>query len=373
MTAYKMFSSDSHIVEPPDLWTDRLEPQFRDRAPRVVRQEDGDWWFVDGYRTNSFQGGAQPGKRFDNPEALKPAATFDEVRPGAYQPEAHIKDNEADGVYGGVLYPTEGLLLFSVPDGVLLSAIFRVYNDWIADFCRAYPGRLKGIAMINVDDIPEAITELQRSRKLGLAGAMITVYPPETRSYDHPDYDSFWAAAQDLDMPLSLHIATNRPSPDHWQDFSIIKPSALANADHWVRVSLGHMIFSGVFERYPRLRVGSVEHELSWVPHFLDRLDYTYTQRAQREGWQRFKSDALPTDFFHHNVFLSFQEDALGIRDRALIGVDNLMWGSDYPHTEATFPRSQALLEHILEGVPAPERQKITSSNVASLYHFDLH
>lgn len=372
MAAYTILSSDSHVVEPPDLWTDRIATRFRERAPQVVRQADGDWWFVDGYRTNSFQGGAQPGKRFEKPEELRPAARFDEVRPGAYLPEAHLQDNEADGVYGSVLYPTEGLLLFSVPDSALLSAIFRVYNDWIADFCSASPGRLKGIAMINVDDVADAVKELQRTRARGLAGAMMTVYPPEARAYDHPAYEPLWAAAQDLDMPLSLHIATNRPSPEAWEDFSVIKPAVFANADHWVRVSLGHMIFSGVFERYPHLHVGSVEHELSWVPHFLDRLDYTYTQRAPRQGWRRFKSAALPSDFFHHNVFLSFQEDLLGIRDRALIGVENLMWGSDYPHTEATFPRSQQILERILEGVPPAERQQITSANVARLYHFDL-
>jgi predicted TIM-barrel fold metal-dependent hydrolase len=146
----------------------------------------------------------------------------------------------------------------------------------------------------------------------------------------------------------------------------------LANADHWVRVSLGHLILTGVFERHPRLRVGSVEHELSWVPHFLDRLDYTYTQRARREGWHRFKDDSLPSDFFHRNVLLSFQEDGLGIRDRALIGVDQLMWGSDYPHTESTFPRSRLILERILAGVPTDEQRKITQSTAARLYRFDV-
>jgi predicted TIM-barrel fold metal-dependent hydrolase len=373
MMAGKILSSDSHVVEPPDLWQTRLAPHFRERAPRVVQEADGDWWMVDGYRTNSFQGGTQAGKRFESPEELKPAARFADVRPGAYLPEEHLKDNELDGVYGSVLYPTEGLLLFSVPDSALLTAIFRAYNDWIAEFCSAASHRLKGIAMINVDDVPAAVQELERCRTRGLAGAMITVYPPETRAYDHADYEPFWAAAQDLEMPLSLHIATNRPAPQQpWEEFRVIKPALFANADHWVRVSLGHMIFSGVLERYPRLYVGSVEHELSWIPHFLERLDYTYTQRAQREGWHRFKSAALPSDFFHRQVFVSFQEDRLGIRDRALIGVDNLMWGSDYPHTEATFPRSQQILEHILAGVPMHEREKITHSNVARLYHFDM-
>jgi predicted TIM-barrel fold metal-dependent hydrolase len=132
------------------------------------------------------------------------------------------------------------------------------------------------------------------------------------------------------------------------------------------------MIFTGVFERYPRLQVGTVEPELSWVPHFLERMDYTYTQRAWRSGWYRFKEQALPRDFFHRQVFLSFQEDHLGIRDRALLGVDNLMWGSDYPHTESTFPRSQQILERILAGVPDEERAKITCTNVARLYHFEV-
>jgi predicted TIM-barrel fold metal-dependent hydrolase len=374
MTAEKLISSDSHIVEPPDLWASRMEPKFRNRAPRVVQEDDGDWWIVDDVRTNSFQGGAQAGKRFEHHDELRPAARFAEVRPGAYLPETFIQDNETDGVYGSVVYPTEGLQLFSVPDSDLLTAIFRAYNDWIADFCRGHSGRLKGIALLNVDDIPGAIKELERTRKRGLAGAMITVYPSEDRSYDRPDYEPFWSAAQDLDMPLSLHIATNRPSPGlPLEDNRRTRPSLLANADHWVRVSLGHVIFTGVLERYPRLRIGSVEHELSWVPHFLERLDYTYTQRAPRSWWYQFKSDMLPSDFFHRNVFLSFQEDQMGIRDRAFIGVDALMWGSDYPHTEATFPRSRQILERILEGVPVEEQHKIIAGNAERLYQFDLN
>ena len=105
MTIAKILSSDSHVVEPPDLWATRLEPKLRERAPRMVQEDDGDWWIVDGQRTNSFQGGAQAGKRFEHHDAVKPAARFAEVRPGAYLPEAHLADNEADGVYGSVLYP----------------------------------------------------------------------------------------------------------------------------------------------------------------------------------------------------------------------------------------------------------------------------
>ena len=145
----------------------------------------------------------------------------------------------------------------------------------------------------------------------------------------------------------------------------------MTNIDHWVRMSLSHMIFSGVFERYPDLRVGSIEMELSWAPHFLDRLDYNYTQRAIGDTSYRFKGDALPSDFFHSNVFLGFQEDALGIRDRHIIGVDQLLWGSDYPHVESTFPRSQQIIEKILADCTEEEKAKIAGGNAARLYNLD--
>jgi predicted TIM-barrel fold metal-dependent hydrolase len=370
---WKLLSSDAHVVEPPDLWTTRIDRAVRHRAPRVVAEPDGDWWMIDGTRGNSFQGGAQAGKRFEDQALLRPAARFSEVRRGAYVPEEFLRENEEDGVYGSVVYPTAGLQVFRVPDLGLLSACCRAYNDWLVDFCQADTRRLKGIAMLNVEDVDEAVRELGRVRRLGLAGAMITVYPPEERAYDSPDYEPFWAAAQDLDAPISLHIDTNRPAPLVVAESNrSTRASLLANADHWVRVSLGHLVLEGVFERHPRLRVGSAEHELAWAPHFIERLDYTYTQRARREHWHRFAGAAVPSDFFRNNVFLSFQEDALGIRDRELIGVDLLMWGNDYPHTESTFPRSREILARLLDGVPDDDRRRITADNAARLYHFDV-
>jgi len=372
MFDWPLISSDSHVVEPPELWTERMDRAFCDRAPRVISEPDGDWWMIDGTRGNSFQGGAQAGKRFDRPEELRPAARFAEVRPGAYRPADFLRENEEDGVWGSIIYPTAGLQLYRVPDLDLLSACFRAYNDWLVDFCRTSPDRLKGVALINVEDVDEATRELGRVRRLGLAGGMITVAPPEAQSYDHAMYDRFWAAAQDLEAPISLHIDTNRPAPFVVAESNRSSRAALlANADYWVRVALGHLILEGVFERRPGLRVVSAEHEIAWVPYFLDRLDYTYTQRARRAHWHRYRTDALPSDFFRRNVFLSFQEDAAGIRDRGAIGVDRLLWGSDYPHTESTFPRSRAILERILDGVPPGERRRITASNAADLYQFD--
>jgi len=242
MLDWTLISSDSHIVEPPNLWTDRMDRGFRGWGPRVVSEPDGDWWMIDGTRGNSFQGGAQVGKRFERPEELRPAARFSEVRPGAYQPAEFLRENEEDGVWGSVIYPTAGLQLYRVPDLALLSACFRAYNDWLVEFCRTAPDRLRGMALINVEDVGEAVRELERVRTLGLAGGMITVAPPEERSYDHPMYEPFWAAAQDLDAPISLHIDTNRPAPHVVAESNRTSRAALlATADYWVRVALGHL------------------------------------------------------------------------------------------------------------------------------------
>ena len=324
MANYRVISSDSHVFEPADLWTSRIEPKYRDRAPRMVhRDEDNtDWWVCDGLKgTSGASGGGQAGKRFEDPATLSFAGSADQIRPGGYIPEEHAKDMDIDGIDVGILYPTNGLLLYSLPDGQLLTAIFKAYNDWIAEFCKAIPSRLKGIAVLNTDDVPVAVKEMQRCHKMGLIGAMITVYPTEERPYALPEYEPLSATAQDLGMPLSLHIGTNRAAPGQpFVDIESAGAAALTNVDHWVRMSLSHMIFSGVFERYPKLRVGSVEMELSWALHFLDRLDYNYTQRPPTGDWYTFKEDMLPSDYFHRNIFLSFQDDALGVKNRDIIG-----------------------------------------------------
>ena len=250
---------------------------------------------------------------------------------------------DIDGIDVSIVYPTVGNTFYSIPDGELLNYIFRTYNDWVREFCGANPQRLKGIAMINLDDIDEGVNELQRCANLGFAGAMISVYPPEDRSYDRKEYEPVWAAAQDLRMPLSLHVGTNRPGPgQEFADLDSATSASLTNVDYWVRMSIANMIFSGVFERYPKLQIGSVEMELSWVPHFLDRLDYNYTQRAvDFSRWYRFEEGALPTDFFHRNVFLGFQEDGLGIRDRHIIGRRPASLGRRLPSPGVYFPQKQ--------------------------------
>ena len=381
MSSYRVISSDNHVIEPADLWTSRAESRFKDRVPHVeytglsgpgtpwIERSEDEVWVCDGRIMSHVGGGsADVGVRFEDPSKLgTKKRRMEEARSGGYIPEEHVKDLDIDGIDVSIVYPTTGGVLYNVPDSELLSLICRLYNDWVGEFCSAVPKRLKGIAMLNVDVVQEGVKELERCAKMGLVGGMITVYPPEDRLYDKPEYEPLWAAAQDLGMPLGLHLGSNRSAGELWY-----RPTYYINVDHWVRMSLSEIILSGVFERYPKLQVGSVEHELSWAPHFLDRLDYTYTQRSPfpSTGY-RFKGDVLPSDYFHNNVFLGFQEDALGIRDRHIIGVDNLQWGADYPHAESTFPRSRQIIEEILADCTEEEKAKIVGGNAERIYRLD--
>ena len=376
MPKYRIISADTHIVEPPDLWTSRLGARFGDRVPRVVVEETMDRWYCDGLMIADFYGGgSQAGVRFTEPEKLTRELRQESVLPGAYIPNERVKDMDADGVEAEVIFPTVGLRLYRVPDSELVTAICGTYNDWIGEFCESFPDRMKGVAMLNLDKVSDGVRELERCAKMGLAGAWIPVYPPQGREYHLPEYEPLWAAAQDLGMPLSFHGGCYRYRAGPGQNFehkSTESPSFRVNDDYWPRMSVSDMIFGGVFERFPKLQVGLVEvGELAWAPHFLTRIDYFYTQREWPKTWYRFKEHTLPSDFFYRNVFITFQEDAVGLRLRDVIGVDNLLWGSDYPHAESTFPRSQQILEEILADCTQEERAKIIGGNASRIYRFD--
>ena len=192
MAEYKLISADSHIVEPPDMYTGRIEPRFRDRAPKMERRKtpsgrEYDAWMLGGMQVGTLGAVMQAGQRFEDPSQI-----------------------DFLGVWVSCLQPSQGLFWYRIPDSELLTEICRVYNDWIADFCKPYPERLKGIGMLNVDDVNEGCLELERCKKLGLVGAFIPVSPLPDKPYSHPIYDRLWWTAQDLALPLLLHIATPR-------------------------------------------------------------------------------------------------------------------------------------------------------------------
>ena len=381
MALDRLISADSHIVEPPDLYTSRIDPRFKDRAPRLERVKTPagrpyDAWFIDGQQVGTLGAVIQAGQRFEDPSQIDFLGIWDDVRLAAYDAHAMIKENEMDGVWGACLQPSQGLFWYRIEDSALLSAICRVYNDWIADFCQPYPDRLKGIAMLNVDDVEEGCAELERCARRGLVGAFIPVSPLPDRPYRHPIYERFWWTAQDVGMPLLLHIGTPRarvPGCEFTLDVAELTGAGRSTTDYWVRYSLSAMIFAGVFDRTPKLRIGSVEHEAAWIPHWLKQMDFTYRERPVfTRGWKS-RHAMLPSEYWQRNMFVEFMEDDLGVQLRDLIGVDNMLWGSDFPHAESTWPKSREFLERIFAGTPEADLRKVTSENAARMFGFKLN
>jgi predicted TIM-barrel fold metal-dependent hydrolase len=366
----RMISSDTHVFEPPRLWLDRLPRAYEDRAPHVIRTNNVDVWYCDGQRFMSAGAGTQTGKRYEGRFNVRAEGHMEDVPKGAYIPEEAVRDMASDGVDIGIIYPTVALNIYTLPDTGFVNLLFSTYNDWMAEFAGAAPNNLKGIALINLDldDVTLAVRELERCAKMGLSGALISVYPGEARAYSRPEYEPFWTAAEDLRMVIVLHTSTNRVMHEGGLfDYSKTTPATHSNADHWVRQSLAHMIFSGVFERHPNMFVGAIEYEMAWVPHFLDRMDFNYNNR---DGLitHFYKNDELPSDFFRSNCFVGFNEDPIGVEFRRHIGIDNITWGSDYPHPESTFPRSQAVLKEMFKDCTEEEVYKMTFGNIARIF-----
>ena len=383
----QIISADSHVYEPPDLWTKRIDAEFREQAPHVVHMGDFDMWRMYGGGVGiSFGQGTQAGKRFSDPEAITLRAKAEELPPGVYDPHRRVEDLALDGVDGEVIFPTVSIPVFRTRSDALLNAIFRAYNSWLSEFCSVYPNRTKGIALINVEDVEEAVRELRRSRSMGLVGGMISSDPnPDPNSYQMyqlPKYEPIWATAEELAMPLCMHVGTARYDRElTWDGDShdyvsntdhLVWICKEVQQDHWVRRALTSMIFSGVFDRHPELQIGVVEHEAAWVPFFLYKMDEVYKTR-QMHATYRFGGDLLPSDYFHSNAFVSFQEDAVGLRCRDVIGVDNMVWGNDYPHSESTFPRSRQIIDQIFAGMPEDEKRRILCGNAARLFHFETN
>lgn len=333
-----IISADSHVMEDPELWVKGVPAQFRDAAPKFPPHQVGE----------GFQAHA-----------------------GGWDPHERIKEMATDGVSAEVLYPTLGLSLFGLDDPAMQEACFRVYNDWLIDYCRVAPDRLLGVSCIPVYNIENAVKELERTRKAGLGGAIIWQAPHPDLPFHSEHYEPLWATAQDLDVPISLHILTGHnyskgglrgQGPEHYRGSVNLKTAEAANA-------LFELIFYGILHRYPRLRFVFVENEIGWIPFYLQQWDYYY-RRFQKTNPPPI--DREPSEYFNRQVWATFFNDAVGGHNFAWWGVDRGMWSNDYPHPNSTWPNSRKVIERDLGHLPADARAKIVRENVARLYNLSV-
>jgi len=218
--------------------------------------------------------------------------------------------------------------------------------------------------------VDEAAKELRRGARHGLKGALIWASPPEDRPYSAPDYDPFWAEAQELNLPISLHSITGMGAESRLaikQPLDrYVRSTVLC---HEVQRTLVVLIFSGVLERFPNLKLVSAENEVGWLPFFLQKLD-----QAQEEYRYLYPAPLklTPSEYFRRQVFATFIADRVGVASREFIGMENIMWSSDYPHTVSTWPHSREVVARDFKGVPENEKRQIVRENAAQLYSLAL-
>jgi predicted TIM-barrel fold metal-dependent hydrolase len=376
MAELQLISSDSHVSEPPDLWVERIDTKYRDRAPRVMLNpegQEGAYLVYEGYPPHNLAIGLRAGRTPEELAAFLKTGTYADARPGGWDPAQRLPDMELDGVEAEVLYTTLGFRLFWLKDAELQRACFRVYNDWLAAYCSYAPKRLKGLALISLYDPKEGARELERCAQLGLKGAMIWCSPPADQPYSLKSYDPFWAAAQDLDMPVSLHAITGMERIP-WEYSPEKRAMRQTVTPHEIEKSFSILILSGVLERFPRLKIVSAENNCGWLPYYLQRMDRGFARFGPSgtvTPWPT-KLTLRPSEYFRRQMYCTFIDDSFGVASRHWIGVDNVMWSSDYPHTASTWPHSRDIIERDFKDVSEVEKRKIVRENVAQLYGFDL-
>ncbi len=362
--AYRVISADSHFVEPPNMWAERMDRKFRDRAPHTEKNlpgKEGEYFVCENITPVPVAGFFGSGKTSEElPEHMKRG--FDVAPPSVWDPAERIKEQERDGVSAEALYTSMGMLLFGLEDAELRAAAFRAFNDWAAEYCSYDPKRLIGLGAITLEDIPAGVEELRRCAKMGLRGVLIWGSPPADKPYSHKDYDPFWAAAQDLNMPISLHILTGRRG--HGIDFGHILHSYMS-LPHEIQLTIANMVYGGVFERFPNLKIVSAENDVSWLPHFMYRLDHAYDRLRHFEGVEL---KMMPSEYVKRQVWATFQFEDVWIDLRKRYGDEKIMWSSDYPHTDSPWPNSRKWIAEHFVGVPESELAKVVGGNVAALY-----
>lgn len=368
-----LVSVDDHLVEPPHLFDGRLPARFADQVPRVERQADGsDVWKFNGATIPNVGLNAVAG-RPKSEYGIEPTA-FDEMRPGCFDVHERIKDMNAGGVLGSMNFPSfpgfSGRLFAAVADKELALATVRAYNDWhIEEWCGAYPDRLIPMALPVLWDPELAATELRRVAAKGCHSLTFTENPSTLGypSFHDEHWDPLWQAACDVGTVISIHLGSSGKlavtAPDAPVDVMItLQPMNICQA-------AADLVWSRVIKKFPDIRFALSEGGTGWIPYFLDRLDRTYDMHRQWTG-QDF-GDMLPSDVFRRHFLTCFISDPVGVQLRNLIGIDNIAWECDYPHSDSTWPNAPEELMKVIGGVPDDEVNKITYENACRWYSFD--
>lgn len=371
----RVMSADSHmdlVYLPPDTFTSRMDPAFGDRIPRVVERAGRRVW-VSGDRVlgpYAVYGPGVAGGRRGRILAQAGFASGTQTRPS--NPSQRREDQERDGVEAEIIYGilgvSRGLLTYEgIHDHETLTAVYRAYNAFIADFNRALPGRFYGLGCLPNHDPEIAAAVVRECAALGLPGAVLVPWGAVMPVW-HETWEPVWAAAEATDLVISFHVFEGGGATVGYEVKGLRRPDVIGA---WTVVAplqmdeiLVSVILSGVCERHPRLRLVLGESGIGWLPYLLERLDDTYEERLADD----LGLPLAPSAYFRRQIWATFQKDLHGVRAMARLAPDNVMWGSDYPHRDGTWPFSQKVIEEQFRGVDEAVARKMLWENVRRVY-----
>jgi predicted TIM-barrel fold metal-dependent hydrolase len=353
MADYPLVSADSHVNEPPEMFAERVPASLRERAPHIAEIDGVAQIVVEGMRPRKIPRG-------------RDGADVARAEAGGWDPARRIRDQDLDGVAGEVVFPTLALqACYITPDPALQYALARAYNDWVAEVFRAHRERFAPAAVIPLADVAEAVRETRRAAGLGLRALLLPSRVP-ARMLNHPDYDAYWAVAQETGLPLTFHAGTgHEPRIETGPGGAVINYLLGAQIDGAYVIS--YLTMSGVLERFPGLQVVAVETGSGWLAWVMTQMDEIYEKHHM---WARPKLAERPSVYVRRQCHVTFQNDPVGIHNLPLTGPESLVWGSDYPHPEGTWPKSRQYLAEQLRGVEAETQRKIAGGTAARLFGF---
>ncbi|MBI3301461.1 MAG: amidohydrolase family protein [Deltaproteobacteria bacterium] len=367
--------ADGHILEPPDMWEKYIDPEFRDRAIRVRAREDGLEILEIDQRPSKYMvpgGLAASGAMGKSQEELTPSPerTYVGTAPfGAMVAKERMALMDQEGLEKAILYPTIALLWEAEIEDVELAAAYaRAYNRWITEFCADSKGRLIPIAHISMGDPLAAARELERAAKAGVKGAFVAPYTIPNKSHAHPDYDRFWAVAQELDLPVGIHPCSEPPAKRVHQRFKDMQKWAIwhfnVHGGQGPLQAFTALFQYGLFDRFPRVKVIVLESGAGWAGYLLNRMDAVYKTSMGRSVPLK----ELPSFYFYRQCWISGDpdEEAFGyIID--FVGADKFFWASDFPHLDHPGNYMEELAERVAP-LPESSRRKVLGENVTRVY-----
>lgn len=369
MSRYTFISSDCHAAPP--------MPEYRPYIGTAHHAAFDDWLRESKREAAEARRARIGGNLFDEDyieEAEKNEDFAASEMDGLWRHETRVRDLEADGVVAEVIFPNgvpfTPLRSSKVPGELRIEGT-RAYNRWLAEFCEQAPGRRAGIAVLELWDIEAAVREIHSAREAGLRGGIMLPSAGEPVSrlphYNHPRYEPVWSACEELGMPVNLHGGA---SPDYGDSPGALG-AYLTEVTFWAHRPFWFMLWGGVLERHPGLRLMVTEQTVDWIPSTLEFMDYLY--KGPLFAQLRNELPLKPSEYFARQCWAgaSFMTRT-ECEQREGIGVDRIMFGTDYPHVEGTWPNTSARLRHTFGGLPEAEVRAMLGGNAATAYGFDL-